>query len=113
MRSRMKAASSIARSTKNCFAILGLSGSMSRSFLADKIVAANKMAYFRSSVMGTPASKFAVEEGNRVYYKSVVRNLAMADIGRFVGAGAMIHGLLRPVAVAVVLMGIPNFVLTR
>ncbi len=48
-----------------------------------------------------------------MYYKSVVRNLAMADIGRFVGAGAMIHGLLRPVAVAVVLLGIPNFVLTR
>src|SRR5712692_6391173 len=51
----MKAAPSIARSTKNPLAMFGLSGSMSMSFREARSVAANRMAYVRSSVMGTPA----------------------------------------------------------
>jgi hypothetical protein len=47
IRSRMKAASSIALSTKYPFAIFGLFGSMSMSFLAARIVAANRMANFQ------------------------------------------------------------------
>src|SRR5207245_8338729 len=50
IRSRMKAASSMARSTKNPFAMFGLFGSRSMSFRAANIVAANKMANFLSSV---------------------------------------------------------------
>jgi hypothetical protein len=50
IRSRLNAASSIAWSTKNSFAMLGLFGATSMSFRAAKIVAANKMANFLSSV---------------------------------------------------------------
>ena len=50
-----------------------------------------------------------VEERARVYYESVIRKLAMADGGRFPEARAVIYGLLRPVTVAVVLIGIANF----
>jgi len=46
----MKAASSMARSTKNLFAMFGLFGSVSVSFRAARIVAANRMANFLSSV---------------------------------------------------------------
>ena len=42
---------------------------------------------------------------------SVVRNRAMANDRRLIRSGAAIRGLLRPVAVAVVLIGIPNFIL--
>jgi len=51
--SRMKAASSIARSTKNPFAIFGLFGSRSMSLRAARIVAANRMANFLSSVISS------------------------------------------------------------
>ena len=46
----MNTASSIALLTKNPFAMFGLFGSMSMSFLAAKIVAANRIANFLSSV---------------------------------------------------------------
>ena len=51
IRSRMNAASLMAWSTKNCFAMLGLYGSNSKSFRAESIVAANRMACFRHSVI--------------------------------------------------------------
>src|SRR6267143_3600834 len=54
MRSMMKAASLIALSTKYPFAILGLFGYMTISFSAARIVAANKMANFLSSVIEIP-----------------------------------------------------------
>jgi hypothetical protein len=50
----------------------------------------------------------SLEEGNR-HYESVVRKRAMADGGRFPLLVTVIHGLLRPVAVAIILIGILDF----
>jgi hypothetical protein len=57
--SRMNLAWSIARSTAHIFAGLGLSLSMAASLRADKTVAAKRIAYFRSSVIGNPLLDFA------------------------------------------------------
>jgi hypothetical protein len=55
-----------------------------------------------------------IVEGNRVCYDSVVRKRAITRGGRFPPEfGAAIHGLLCPVAVAIVLIGIANFCLVK
>jgi hypothetical protein len=57
----MNAASSIALSTKYPFAIFGLFGSMSISFRAARIVAANRMANFLSSVISLACESLGIE----------------------------------------------------
>jgi len=67
----MNAASSIALSTKYPFAMFGLFGSMSMSFLAAKIVAANRLQTFFARSHGTPALWSEIrarESGAAVYF---------------------------------------------
>lgn len=69
MRSRMNAARSMAVSTTQIFAGLSLSKSDSINLRAQRSVAANKMAYFLSSVMGTPQFGFAGRGGIAILHQ--------------------------------------------